>query len=161
MNPRPEVAPGGAFQLLLLLVLLIPAIIFLISQQNALKSIRPENRLMQPGLVWLQLIPLFGNFWQFFVVRRIAGSFRRELVSGNSDSIFGADALLADGGSAWPTRSIGVAYCILDSIAVFFALIPLKNTLLQGLIGWAMMICWIIYWVKLTQYKNKLKRLTA
>jgi len=50
---------------------------FLITQQNTLKAIQQQNRLMRPGEVWLQLIPLFGIVWQFIVVTRISDSIRR------------------------------------------------------------------------------------
>jgi hypothetical protein len=149
---------GGAIQILLLLALVVPAIFFLISQQNTLKAVKPENRLMQPGLVWLQLIPFFSNIWQFFVVVKIAGSIQRELASRHDDSIFGADALLADGGVQRPTQGIGIAYGVLYTIVTLFALAKLSATTTAGLFAWGMIICWIIYWVQLARFKNKLKR---
>lgn len=161
MNPRPD-GTAGSLQLLLLLVLLIPAIIFLISQQNALKAVRAENRTMHPGLVWLQLIPLFGNIWQFFVVTRIAGSFQKELAFRHNDSIFGTDALVAEGVGNRPTQRIGVAYCILTTVWVVFVFMsPIAFAMFRIADGLAMTVCWIIYWVQLAQFKNKLKRLPA
>jgi hypothetical protein len=159
-------ASGGALQLLLLLALLVPAIFFIITQQNTLKAVQPENRLMHPGLVWLQLIPLFSNIWQFFVVIKIAGSIQRQLASRHADSIFGADALIAEGAaSRRPTQGIGIAYCIIEIAILLNNLFasPASDGNLQfaGLLGLAMFVCWIIYWVKLARYKNKLKRALA
>jgi len=163
-----ETAPStlAATQLLLLLAVLIPAIFFLITQQNTLKAVLPENRLMHPGLVWLQLIPLFNYIWQFIVITRIAGSIRRQLASRHADSIFGADAAIADGTSRRPTQGIGIAYATL-----FTLLVPINlfqdaagrpnDSLLLGLVALGNMVCWIIYWVQLVQYKNKLKRAPA
>lgn len=152
-------------QLILLLVFLVPAIIFTISQQNTLKAILPENRLMQPGLVWLQLIPLFSNIWQFFVVIKIARSIQRQLAWRHSDSIFGADAIVAEGGSRRPTQGIGIAYCAIEALIIFlnFTNLPRSEGGSQfvGLCGLATMTCWIIYWVQLARYKNKLKRSLA
>jgi heme/copper-type cytochrome/quinol oxidase subunit 2 len=62
-------------------VVLIPGIFFLLTQQNTLKEIHPQNRTMSPGEVWLQLIPLFNIVWSFIVVSRIAESLKRELAS--------------------------------------------------------------------------------
>jgi len=156
-------AGGGALQLLLLLALLVPAIFFVITQQNTLKAIKPENRLMHPGLVWLQLIPLFSNIWQFFVVIKIAGSIRKQMASRHADSIFGADALVAEGiAGRRPTQGIGIAYCILEILIVFnnlFATVGKgENLQLVGLFGLGMFVCWIVYWVQLAGYKNKLKQ---
>jgi hypothetical protein len=35
------------------------------------------------------------------------------------------------------------------------------NAMLVGLFGLTTLVCWIIYWVQLAQYKNKLKRALA
>lgn len=149
---------AGALQLLLLLGFLIPAILFLISQQNTLKAVQPENRLMHPGLVWLQLIPLFSNIWQFFVVIKIAGSIQKQLAARHANSIFGADALIAEGAPQRPTQGIGIAYGVLYTIVTLFALGKMSEGFIAGLFAWGMIICWIIYWVKLVRFKNKLKR---
>ena len=70
---------NGYLQIILLLVFIGIAVLFLLTQQNTLKAVRRENRLMQPGLVWLQLIPVVGQIWQFIVVLRIAKSIRKEI----------------------------------------------------------------------------------
>jgi hypothetical protein len=150
----------AGLQLLLLFAFLIPAVFFLVSQQNVLRLIKRENRLMQPGLVWLQLIPFFGNLWQFFVITRIAGSIQRQQASQFADTIFGEDALIAEtGGSRRPTQGIGIAYCILDTMVLLVELTSPQTAVLGGAMVWAMFICWIIYWVQLGRYKNKLKRM--
>src|ERR1700729_3133135 len=110
MNQPPS---PSILQLILLAAFLVPAIFFLLTQQNTVKLVKPENRLMQPGLVWLQLIPLLGLLWQFFVITRIAGSIKNELASWHNESIFGADAVAVEGGVK-PTLGIGIAYAILN-----------------------------------------------
>jgi hypothetical protein len=148
-------------QLILLAAVLIPAIFFLLTEHKTLQLIRPENRHMQPGLVWLQLIPLLGQVWQFFVVARIAGSIKKELESPQGDSIIGlSDVFAAGTAGTKPTLGIGITYCTLNALLVFYNFTNLKNVpALAGLLGLAGMICWIVYWVQLAGYKNKLKRL--
>ena len=156
---------GGSLQLLLLLAILIPAILFLLTQQNTLKILRPESRLMNPGLVWLQLIPLFGQVWQFFVVSRIAGSIRKEIESGHEDTLLGiADADAAGELGRRPTLAIGITYCALNAVSIFLnlTLTAGKNSSMEGwvaLMGLSSMICWIIYWVQLAGEKKKITRL--
>jgi hypothetical protein len=119
---------------------------------------------MKPGLVWLQLIPLFGQVWQFFVVSRIAGSIRKEIEFQEGDSILGSsDLQVVERLTKLPTQVIGIAYSILYIIGVFLNLFmnmgpdsPLIiGTLLIFLGG---MVCWIIYWVRLAQSRRILVR---
>jgi hypothetical protein len=136
--------------ILIVCLFLIPTIFFLITQQKTLKSIQPNNRLMEPGMVWLQLIPLFGIVWQFIVVSRISDSLKNEFNSwANDNSILGdTESLNLTNGR--PTYDIGLAYCILFCCSIipflgFFASI-------------AGLVCWILYWVKLSEFKNKITR---
>ena len=116
---------------------LIPMIFFLLTLQNTLNAISFENRKMEPGLVWLSLIPLFGLVWQFIIVDRMAGSLQAE---------FAKREMAIE--EARPGNSIGLAYCILFCCS----LIPFVGyiTSIAGL------ICWIIYWIKINDYKNRL-----
>src|SRR5687767_14627602 len=107
----------GLNEIMIILVLgglfLIPAIFFLLTQQNTLKSISHENRFMAPGEVWLQLIPLFGIVWQFFVVTKIAKSIKKELASRDQFSFDTNPYNHVDLESDRPTYQIGIAMCIL------------------------------------------------
>jgi hypothetical protein len=149
-----------ALQLVLLAVLLIPAILFLLTQQNTLKAIRPENRSLAPGLVWLQLIPIVGQIWQFFVVPRIAASIQRQWQTEDKDSILGINAdAVADGSTGKPTLVMGIAYCSLSILTIVFNLFTRDGMpTLSGLLGLATMTCWIVYWVQLAGWKRRLKQ---
>lgn len=146
---------GGVAQILILLCVLVPAILFLLTQYRTLNLIRLENREMNSGLIWIQLIPFVGLVWQFFVVSNIAGSIRREILSRQGDSILGiSDVALARAGETKPTLGIGIAYCCLLTAGVFFnlfAVLPLQISALCNLAG---VVCWIIYWVQLAKYKK-------
>jgi hypothetical protein len=140
------------FILPILIFILIPMMFFLIAQRDLLKAIEPDNRTIQPNEVWLQLIPVFNLYWQFVVVDRIADSIRNELVERHPVS-FGATS-----NSAFPihtderpTHDLGRAYCILGLIGVlgFFTFFLLCFA------GLAATICWIVYWVKIAEYKNR------
>ena len=135
-----EAALGGVFIVIILIAIaiaLIPMIFFLITQQNTLKAVSPELRKMSPGNVWLQLIPLFGMVWQFMVVSAIADSLKAEYAKRNIP-------VQEDR----PSYGIGLTYCILFVCGI----IPF----LGGLASLGGLVCWIIYWVKIAEYKNKL-----
>lgn len=118
---------------------LIPKIFYLLTLQNTLYAISSENRRMQPGQVWLSLIPLFGIVWQFIIVNRMADSLKAEFVSKNLKVV-----------EDRPGIEIGLAYCILFACS----LIPILGviTLIAGL------VCWIIYWSKINDYRIRLKQ---
>jgi hypothetical protein len=128
-------------------VVLIVAIFFLVTQQNVLKAIQPQNRTMSPGEVWLQLIPLFNFVWQFIVVSRISESISRELSSNTFSFEETQPTQLYHKGNR-PTYQIGMAMCILNLCAV----IPVLATPAS----FACLICFIIYWVQLASFKNQI-----
>lgn len=152
---------GGFLQLILLGAFLLIAILFLLTEQNTLRTIRTENRLMGPGQVWLQLIPIFGQIWQFVVVARIARSIQNEIVSWENDSILGSEAVAIEKGNKRPTLGIGVTYCTLNCLSIVlnasatwraFAMVNMV-----ALIGLSSTVCWVWYWVGLAGYKRKLR----
>ena len=144
----------GLNEIIIILVVgglfLIPAIFFLLTQQNTLKAIRHENRFMSPGEVWLQMIPLFGIVWQFIVVTKISKSIKKELASKDQFSFDSNPYNHVDLESDRPTYQIGMAMCIL----MVCSIIPVLGVLcsLAGI------VCWIVYWVKLSQYKNQIEQ---
>jgi len=118
---------------------IIPLIFYLVSIQNTLNTISQENRKMQPTQVWLTLIPIFGLVWQFIIVNRVADSLKHEFEAKNIKVY-----------EERPGYGIGMAYCILFACTI----IPFLGflTSMGGL------VCWIIYWIKINDYKMKLKQ---
>ncbi|HEX6334701.1 MAG TPA: hypothetical protein VFZ78_10775 [Flavisolibacter sp.] len=139
---------ASLFFVTVVLVVIIPFVFFLLTQQKTLRAIQPQNRLMEPGQVWLQLIPLFGTVWQFIVVTRIAKSLQRELASASAFSFEQPENTVFENGPL-PTYNIGLAYCIL----VVTSVIPVLGTFT----GIAAFVCWIAYWIKLSGYKNQIE----
>lgn len=132
----------GAGEIVLLVILIvfgimfIPGFFFLLTLQKALKLCSIESRKTSPGSVWFLLIPLFNLVWQFILVSRISESLHNEFTKRN---------ILED---PHPGKSIGIAYCVLGvcSIIPFIGILTFIPAL----------ICWIIYWVKIAGYSNKL-----
>jgi len=137
----------ATFLFLIFFAALIPFVFFLITQQNTLKAIQTQNRTMSPGEVWLQLIPSFGMIWMFVVVVRLSKSIANELASSTAFSFEENQNQYAKIETR-PTQSIGLTYCIL----LWSRFIPL----LGGLTSLAGIICWIVYWIKLAEYKSKI-----
>jgi hypothetical protein len=117
-------------------VLLLPAIFYLLTLQKALTRCSPENRGMAPGMVWLLLIPLFSIVWHFIVVTNMAQSLGAEFRKRGI-----AEELK-------PGQSLGMAMCILGVCSI----IPVLGVLC----GLAALVCWIMYWVKIAGFSNKI-----
>ena len=117
-------------------IFLIPFIFYLLTLQKALNRCSPENRAMNPGMVWLTLIPLFGLVWQFFVVINVAKSLGAEFQKRG----------MAE--EPQPGKTLGLVTCILSCCGI----IPFLGILCS--LG--ALVCWIIYWVKIAGYSAKL-----
>lgn len=57
------------------------AVWYFMTTYKVLDACSPRNRDMEPGMVFLTLIPFFGIVWMFFVVFRISSSLEREFRS--------------------------------------------------------------------------------
>jgi hypothetical protein len=148
MEPLPsDLAAAIILAIFLLLAFIVLGVFFLLTQYRTLEAIRPENRRMRSGQVWLQMIPLFGLIWQFIVINRIADSICEALNSPTGDSIFAENFVPSN---ERPTYAIGLAYAICFCVS-FLPIYSIRNA--ASLAG---VIFWIIYWVKLAKYKRKI-----
>ena len=110
-----------------IIVAVIIQIFFLNTLSKCFKQIEPRNRSMEPGQVWLCLIPLFGTVWIIITILRLAESLEKEYRSRglNGDGDFG--------------KQSGLIYVISSFIC-----------------GCVAVIFWIIYWMKISGYTKEL-----
>ncbi len=111
-------------------VLILPRIFYLLTMGRALSRCAPRNRTLTPGLVWLSIIPMFGNLWDFVIVLTVGRNLTDEA---RSRSLQPAEDN--------PGLAFGIAYCLLN----LFFWIPFINIFT----GLASLICWIVYWAKI------------
>lgn len=139
MNDTPSVAAGlGIFTIVLVVIaiMLVPMVFYCLSLQKALNRCSPECRAMNPGMVWLMFIPLFNMVWHFFVVINMAKSLGCEFQKRG----------MAE--EPKPGQTIGMVMCILGCCGI----IPFLGILCS--LG--ALVCWIIYWLKITGYSSKI-----
>ncbi len=120
----------------ILAVALVIQIFYLLTLSRALRRCRPRNRRMEPGQVWLNLIPCFNIVWIFITVTRLADSLRDE---------FDDRRLRADGDFG---RTLGITYNVLNLLGA----IPY----IGAIFSMAGLVCFIIYWVKIAGYSRQL-----
>jgi hypothetical protein len=131
-------------QIAILLILLVGLVIgliiqifFLMTLSKALSHCSPHSRTMEPGMVWLNLIPCVGTIWIFFTVVRLAESLRREY----------RDRGLREEGDFGQT--LGITYNVMYLVGG----IPYIGAV-ASLAG---LVCFIIYWVKIAGYSAQLR----
>ncbi|MFC2090300.1 hypothetical protein ACFLT1_05945 [Bacteroidota bacterium] len=124
--------------LVIMALFLLPQIFFLLTLHRTFDAISPQNRLMNPAEVWLTLIPLFGMIWIFIIVQRLADSLKQEFalkgISCNEER---------------PGYQIGMVYAIVQATTI----IPILGILAS----FATLVLWIVYWIKIAEYKRLLE----
>jgi hypothetical protein len=132
-----EIAALGAVGIAVVLLLVFGVtIIICLLLQSCYKRIPQQFRKMEPGMVWLLLIPCFSLVWNFFVFPRLSQSFKSYFDSVNRTDV--ADC----------AGNIGLAYSICCAVSI----IPY----LGCLTGIASLVLLIIYLVKATGLKNQI-----
>ena len=152
--PAPEAFMGLLCVILgvVVAVALVIAIFYLLTLQKALSRVSPQNRLMEPAMVWLSLVPCFNLIWQFFVAQRVPDSLRNEFRSRGRDD--GSDY----------GKSIGLTVAVLNVLSTFANFAGRgfgqeASTVLGcvfGLMGIFELVLFIMFWVKIANYSNQL-----
>jgi len=130
----------GTPELIVILVVLgfglVVPIFYLLTISRTLAAVSEQHRRMSPGLVWLNLIPAFSLGWHFYTVVKVRDSVVAELRAKG----------IADGSNGGFT--LGMATSLLYVACV-----------IPGIDLWAVLpalICWIIYWLKISRYRSML-----
>jgi divalent metal cation (Fe/Co/Zn/Cd) transporter len=127
---------GGGCLIFVLLGLAIGiaiVVFYILTMQKALNLAGERHQKMQPGMVWLMLIPLFNLVWHFFVVKNVSESIKSWAAENG--------AKVDDAG-----YTIGLVGCIANCVGF----IPIIN-ILAGPVGF---VCIIIWWVKVAGFNK-------
>lgn len=142
--PQPGDGPPPEFWAIFLGVMCVAVLIglaiqvfFLLTLSKALKQCDPAARTLEPGQVWLNLIPFFNIYWTFVLATRVPESLRNEFKDRRMhrrEEDYGA------GVGKW------YAICTVASV------VPILNYIA----GPAALILWILFWVKTAGYSRQL-----
>lgn len=126
-----------------LIIGLVIMAFFCMTNQKALNACAEHNRLMQPGMVWLLLIPCVNAIWIYFVVINVPGSLKKEFEDRGRDD--GTDY----------GKTMGLVAAIMMSANILISCVPFLNycTAVTGIIQ---LVFFIIYWVKVAGYAGQL-----
>lgn len=125
-----------AFVVVILISLAINVVVLYLLM-TCLQALPPAYRQMEPGMVWLSLIPCFNLVWNFFVFTRIPKSYQTYFqAQGRND--------VGDCGAG-----VGLAYAICAAVCI----IPCINYIA----GPAALVLLIIFLVKVLGLKKQIK----
>lgn len=122
--------------LIVIALFLTIAIFYLLTLQNTLKEVSPENRLIPDGYVWLMLIPFFNMFYAFYLYPKICDSIKNECEARN----------ISEKGDYGKT--LGLVMAALGVISVIPGI--------PEILSLANLALFIVFWVKIHGYKTKL-----
>jgi hypothetical protein len=112
-------------------------VLFYLTLHRCLSQIKKSNRDLDPGLVWLNLIPCFVLVWMFITVCRVGGSLRKEFQE-----------------RGWKTD--GEGFGISMGIAYGTLLVLCHIPYLGLLFVIPMFISVVIYWMQIAGYCGRL-----
>lgn len=133
------------FGLCVMLIIITAYILFLLTLQNTFRAISPENRLMEPGAVWRILIPVYNFYFVFVLVQRLANSIAAHLEASGEP--------VPD---SRPTVNIGMLWAILTITNFFLNALHFYD--LRSILTIAAVVCMIIYWISVANYKKKIEQ---
>ena len=122
--------------------ILLLFIFYLLTLSRALTKCSITSRTIQPGMVWLLLVPFVNLVWQFFVVTALADSLGNEFRARGIPNI-----------EPRPGKSIGIAMCVCGVCSI----IPFLGVLAFL----AHLVLWIIYWSKIAEFSRLLDQAPA
>lgn len=114
-------------------------ILFCLTLKSVVDAADIQNREIEPGKVWLMLIPIFNLGYPFYLFPKISSTIKNQLEQNNAAEP-GDYALML--GRAYPTLSI------------LQMVIP--NDTIGGLLSIAALVCFIVFWVKMGSYRVKM-----
>ncbi len=128
-----------------IIIILTVYVLFLLTLQNTLKAISPENRLIEPGAVWRILIPFYNFYFIFVLVQKLASSIAAHLEASGEP--------LPD---SRPTVNLGLLWAIL-TLTNFF-LNAIKFNELSPVLSVGSVVALVIYWISVAGYKKKIQQ---
>ncbi len=116
---------------------LLPVIFYILTLTRALSKCTVASITIEPGMLWLLLVPLVNLIWHFFVVIGMAKTLSNEFRMRNITNM-----------EPLPGQSIGIAMCVCGACGI----IPFLG-LIASLVGF---VLWIVYWAKIAEFSRML-----
>ena len=137
---------GILFLLLLYALFLIVYALFLTSLQKALVRAGERNRKMSPGLVWLNLIPIFSWGWFFYTVHSVSGA----IVNKHKEL-----GIPDRGNGGWILGFLSAILGIASGCVTLIGALGVRGLgIVQNVFGILTILVWMVYWVRIARYNG-------
>ena len=122
--------------LFIIVIWYVVNVFYLLTLTKALKQVDESRRGITPGMVWLNLIPLFNLGWHIYTVIQMSDALAKECdIRGISYE-----------------NKPGYVIGLVASILMATSIIPY----LGGLLWIGGVVCGIIYWVQISEFSRKI-----
>lgn len=135
----------GGFGCLLSVIGFAIFILFLSAAVRVLSRVEPENRRMDPGQVWFNLVPFFNLLWLVVTVERVGESIRNEYTARGRHRKYEGYG-----------KRVGLTWLALWGIGLLL-LAGEGWPPIIALIGLFAFIYWVAYWSQLGYYARRLR----
>ena len=131
-----------SWQLILIggLIRFVVWLLFAFTVYNTLRLIKKDNQCILPKQAWFLAVPFFNIYWNFEVVKRLSDSLNNEFYDRQMEA------------EEQPTLRSGLLF----AWTFLLTNIPLPMAILASL-AILHLIYFVIYWVRIAQYKSLLK----
>lgn len=160
MSYQDEEILGHLFRgcwLIVSLVTLILTLLHQTAQARALSACSPRHRTLEPGLVWLNLVPVFHLFWKFWTAAQVGNSVRQEFRARGlrTDQAFGKVAGAIGPAVAVVTRGLlalgfGIAMLLRDGDVFYLSVI------LATLLAPVEVVFLLVHWTQVSTLTRQL-----
>jgi hypothetical protein len=117
--------------------------LYLNTLRKTLQLIDIKNRTIDPNYVWFMYIIFFNLFYHFHIVNSIATSLSNEFSSREINV-----------NEKRPGETIGYVNSILVALWFLFSIIGFDFFIFYPLIFISSFVSWIVYWLKINEYKK-------
>jgi hypothetical protein len=128
---------AGVLALGVLGVMIFALVSYILTLSRALKKCSVTSLTLQPGTLWLLLIPIVNLVWHFFVVIGMAKTLGNEFRARNMPNV-----------EQEPAKGIGIGMCVCGACS-WIPILGIAADL-------AFLVLWIMYWSKIAGYSRML-----
>ena len=138
----------GPILCLLSVIGFIAWVAFLAAADRVMKRVEPENRRIDPGQVWLNLIPIFNLLWIVVMIERVGESIRNEYIVRGRHKV-----------SESYGKTAGLAFVVLSWVGIGIPMVAGSlNAVPCSIVFWFFsFIYWVVYWTQISNYARKLR----
>lgn len=138
------------WNIILAIVFIILGITYVSTLANTLATVPAERRHIDPLKAWLLWIPIFNYFWYFYLVKKI------------SEALYAEYTYLNFPTKTNPSLILGTTVATLLLLNGLFSALQFAGidfVFLAGVNALAGIVCWIVYWIQISQHKKRLQQL--